>query len=85
MNETDSGLKRYYFTFGYWQHNAGCVLPIWAKDMSSARDRMFELHGTEFVGQYNEEHWELRKQEAKDDGWQIERELPEEFANEVRK
>jgi len=82
MNGTDGELRRFYFTFGYGQQHAGCVLPILARDFGSARDRMFELHGAAFCSQYTQEQWEAWKVRAVSIGCGIERELPEERAME---
>lgn len=84
MNGTDNGLKRFYFTFGDGHQHAGCVLSICAKDMGAARDRMFELYGAMFCSQYTQDQWEAWKRKAAENGWQIERELPEVFAKEEK-
>lgn len=57
-----SGKKVWYFTFladdpvygGYCQ-------PIKASSWEEARDKMFELHGSKWCGQYPEELWERSK------------------------
>ena len=43
MEQTE--LKKFYFTFGCGQNNAGYCQPVYAKDYETARKRMFGIHG----------------------------------------
>ena len=69
-------MKKFIFTFGCGQVNAGKCQPIFALDMETARSEMMEQYGTKWSFAYTEEQWEECKQKAEDRGYPIEKELP---------
>ena len=73
MKQTE--LKKFYFTFGCGQDNAGYCQPIYAKDYETARKRMFGIHGAKWAFQYTEEQWEENKARAIQCFYSIEKEM----------
>lgn len=60
--------KVYYFTFGDGQENGGHVQPIFAKNMTQARAKMFEVYGDAWSFSYTAEEWEKGKQQMVERG-----------------
>ena len=68
----------FYFTFGSSEEHAHphCVLPIEATDYNTAREAMFAKFGSKWCGQYTANQWQRLKNNAREKGLIIEKELP---------
>lgn len=53
-------MKEYVFTFGIGMPLAGHYIRIQAESYGAARQRMFELYGTEWAFQYYAEDWDRK-------------------------
>lgn len=69
-------IKKFIFTFGCGQENAGYYQEIYAKNSDEAREKMFEMYGDKWAFQYTEEDWERNKERAVQNHYPIERKLP---------
>lgn len=66
----------WYFTFaGNDPVYGGYCQPIKARSWGEAREKMFELHGAHWCGQYDEEFWNKMKNDSTR-WWPLEKELP---------
>jgi len=65
---------KYYFTFCGYHELAGYCQPIEAKDYGTAREKMFELHGSRWGFQYSEDEWQGIKNDT-NRWWPMEKEL----------
>ena len=72
----NEGYKKWYFTFGCGQVNAGKCQPIYAKSANKAREKMFDIYGEKWCWQYTEEEWK-EIEDRPDRYWPMEEELPE--------
>lgn len=73
--QTDlTGLKKFIFTFGVGQQHEGYCQPIYAKDWSTARHVMCEMHGEKWGFQYTNAMWERFKADP-NRMWEMEKEL----------
>ena len=81
MEQTD--LKKFYFTFGCGQENAGHCQPIYAKDYETARTRMWDIHGSMWAFQYTEEQWGESRSRALQGFYPLEKEMKPIYCREV--
>ena len=75
MEQKETVLKKYIFTFGIGHPFAGFAQPIYAKNHATARQRMWQLHGAKWGFQYDELDWEKAKLSSKEHGYKLETEL----------
>ena len=50
-------VKKFYFTFGFGQKHENGFHVIKSKNMSNARDKMFEKFGQKWAFAYTEKQW----------------------------
>ncbi|MCK9477965.1 MAG: hypothetical protein M0R40_00500 [Firmicutes bacterium] len=68
-------MNKYIFTFGCGQKLAGFCQPIYAKDYTTARQRMVDIHGSNWSMSYTEEEWEAAKEKLRSIMFPVEKEL----------
>lgn len=69
-------LRKYFFTFGAGQKNAGFVQPIYATSYKTAQEEMEKQHGYKWASGYTAEEWEDCKSKSAIYHFPIEKEMP---------